>query len=68
MTTQEALDEILQILPDNRLDEVLDFARFLSERDERDAWQKFGRNQLARAYGPDEPEYSLDDLKPELNE
>jgi uncharacterized protein YaeQ len=68
VTTQEALNEILQILPMNRLDEVLDFARFLSEQDEREAWRKFGRSQLARAYGPDEPEYDLDDIKPELNE
>lgn len=68
VTTQETLHEILQILPENRLDQLLDFARFLSEHDEREAWRKFGRNQLARAYGPDEPEYSLDDLKPELNE
>jgi hypothetical protein len=46
----------------------LDFARFLSEQDEREAWRKFGRSQLARAYGPGEPEYDLDDIKPELNE
>ena len=65
MSTQEALHEIFQILPENQLHEVLDFARFLSERE---AWRTFGRNQLARAYGPDEPEYSLEDLKPELNE
>lgn len=68
MTTQEALREIIQVLPEDRLQEVLDFAKFLSEHDEREAWQKFGRNQLARAYGPDEPEYNLDDLKPELTE
>jgi hypothetical protein len=68
VSTQEALHEILQILPENQLHEVLDFARFLSEHDDREAWRTFGRNQLARAYGSDEPEYSLEDLKPELTE
>ncbi len=33
--------------------------------DDRDAWQQFGRSQLARAYGTDEPEYTSDDLKGE---
>ncbi len=31
-------------------------------------WEQFGLAQLARAYGPNEPEYTLDDAKPELNE
>jgi len=44
----------------------LEFARFLSLREDREAWQEFGRRQLARAYGNEEPEYTLDDIKPEL--
>jgi len=63
MTTRDALDVVLQELPDERLSQVLDFARYLSSRTETEAWQQFGRSQLAKAYGPDEPEYTLDDVK-----
>lgn len=65
MTTKEALEEILLVLPEHRLSELVDFARFLSWQDERAAWQQFGRTQFARAYGPDEPDYSLNDVLPE---
>ena len=67
MTTKEALEEILLTLPEHRLDELVDFARFLSWQDERAAWQRFGRAQLAKAYGPDEPDYSRNDIKRELS-
>lgn len=30
---------------------------------ERDDWARLALQNLARAYGPDEPEYSLDDIK-----
>jgi hypothetical protein len=66
MTTKETLEEILLVLPEHRLDELVDFARFLCWQDERAAWQHFGRTQLAKAYGPDEPDYRLSDIKPEL--
>jgi hypothetical protein len=66
MTNRELLEGVLQNLPENRVQEVLDFAKFLSIQDDRAAWQEFGRRQFARAYGEDEPEYSLDDIKPEL--
>jgi hypothetical protein len=60
------LEQILHGLPESRLQEVLDFARFLGLQEDREAWQGFGRRQLAHAYGDSEPEYSLDDIKPEL--
>jgi hypothetical protein len=66
MTSRDLLEGILQNLPENRVQEVLDFARFLSLQEDREAWQEFGRRQLAHAYGNDEPEYGLDDIKPEL--
>ena len=67
MTNKEALEQIVQELPDSHLRELLDFARFLSWREEHEAWQRFGRSQLARAYAPEEPDYSVDDIKRELN-
>jgi hypothetical protein len=65
MTVKETLTKVLETMPDERLREVLDFAEFLNFRQERDDWRHFGQAQLARAYGPDEPEYSPADLKPE---
>jgi hypothetical protein len=67
MTTKEVLEQILLELPENRLGEVLNFAKFLSVQEERAAWQQFGQSQLAKAYGPDEPDYSEADLKPEID-
>jgi hypothetical protein len=31
---------------------------------ERTAWYELGKQSLARAYGDDEPEYTLEDVKP----
>ncbi len=66
MTSKDLLEGILQNLPENRLREVLDFARFLSVQEDREGWQEFGRRQLAHAYGEDEPDYGPDDIRPEL--
>jgi hypothetical protein len=66
MTSKDLLEGILQSLPESRIQEVLDFARFLSWQEERETWQDFGRAQLAHAYGDDEPEYGLDDVRREL--
>jgi hypothetical protein len=67
MTVREILDHILEELPDDRVAEVLDFAVFLRCQNERQDWQRFGLSQLAQAYGPDEPDYSLADIRPELS-
>ena len=67
MSVKESLEKVLEALPDERLREVLNFAEFLSWQEERQAWRQFGQAQLARAYGPNEPEYTTADLKPELN-
>ena len=64
MSTRDALNRVLQSLPEGRVREVLDFAESLKGQDEA-AWNLFGQAQLARAYGDDEPDYSLADLKPE---
>jgi len=47
--------------------EVLDFAKFLSAQEEREAWSAVGRKQLAKAYGDDEPEYTEADIRLELD-
>ncbi len=63
MSVREDLDKLLEGLSEQRLREVLDFARFLNWQEERTAWGQFGQAQFARAYGPNEPEYSTADLK-----
>jgi hypothetical protein len=60
---KQAIGQVLDELPDDRVREVLDFARFLAEAGEGDRWREFGRGQLARAYGDNEPEYSEADVK-----
>jgi hypothetical protein len=65
MSVREILETHLENLPDDRLRELLDFVEFLNWRDEREGWRVFGQEQLARAYGPNEPEYTLADLKEE---
>ncbi len=67
MSVKESLEKVLEALPEERLREVLDFAEFLSWQEERQAWRQFGQGQFARAYGPNEPEYTSADLKPERN-
>jgi hypothetical protein len=65
MSVMESLEKVLEALPDDRLREVLDYAEFLSWREDSIAWRNFGKTQLAKAYGPNEPEYSAVDLKKE---
>jgi len=67
MNVKESLEKVLEALPEERLREVFNFAVFLSWQEEREGWRQFGQAQLARAYGPDEPEYTSADLKPECN-
>ena len=54
MTSKDLLGDVLQTLPENRVQEVLDFARFLSLQEDREGWQEFGQRQLARAFGEDD--------------
>lgn len=64
MSAREQLNRVLEELPEGRLQEVLNFAESLNGQEES-ALKRFGQAQLARAYGDDEPEYSLADLRPE---
>ena len=65
MTAKQALDALLAELPKERVQQVLDYARFLSWQEEQRDWQEVARAGLARAYGPNEPEYMVDDLRQE---
>jgi hypothetical protein len=67
MTARQMLEQVLLQLPEDRVGEVLDFARYLNTQEEHEAWSEMGRRQLAKAYSDDEPEYTEADLKPELN-
>ena len=61
---QKAIQELVEGLPDERVREVLDFARFIAQTNDADEWRAFGQRQFSRAFGDDEPEYSEADLKP----
>ncbi len=67
MTVKESLEKVVAELPEERARAVLDFAMFLSWQEDREGWRHFGQAQFQRAYGPDEPDYTLADLKAELN-
>ncbi len=65
MSAREKLEKLLDNMPEDHLREIVDFAAFLSAQEERADWRQFGQIQLGSAYGPDEPEYTLADVKPE---
>ena len=67
MSVKVTLEKIVDSLSEERQREVLDFAEFLVMQDDRAGWRRFGQAQLTRAYGPNEPEYTLADLKPEAS-
>ena len=68
MTARDTLIQILEDLPDDRLDQLLDYARYLSLQEDRHGWQQFGRAQLAKAYADDEPEYTQADLRKDVTQ
>ena len=65
MTTKETISALLKEMPEDRQRAVLNFARFVSRRAEGDEWTGLALEHLSRAYGPDEPQYTEADLKPE---
>ena len=64
MTAKESLERVLQTLAEQQQQELLDFAMFLSCKNEREDFRQIGLAHLARCYGPDEPEYTEADIKP----
>jgi hypothetical protein len=65
MELKQAIQQVLEELPEDRLREILDFAQYLAHKRDDDEWRSFGLQQFARAYGPDEPEYTEADIKPD---
>ena len=63
MNAREVIAEITGALPDSQVEQLLDYARYLSLQGERADWQAFGKLQIAKAYGDDEPEYTEADLR-----
>ena len=63
MSLKSTLDELFATLSEDKLRAVLDFTRFLQYRQEQEEWSHFGAQQFARAYGPNEPEYTEADVK-----
>ena len=57
MNIQEALRNVLNALPIERQQEVLDFAEFLRLKQEQRDWQQSGMAHFARCYGANEPDY-----------
>jgi hypothetical protein len=62
MSTREQLDALISRLPPEQLSQLLEIARELARDEDRAAWQQFGPEQFARAYGPDEPDYTRADV------
>ena len=72
MNTKEILLQFFDKLSPVRQCQLLDYARYLCwleqrEKEETEDWHRFGLEQFEKAYGPDEPEYTEADIKPELN-
>jgi hypothetical protein len=65
MTVRQKVDELLSGMSEEQQRLVLELARFLSLQSEHDGWRRAAREQFAKAYGADEPEYTEADLKPE---
>ena len=57
VTIDEAIASVVKSLPVERQQEVLDFAQFLSLREELRDWQQSGLQHFAKCYGPNEPDY-----------
>ncbi len=67
MTVRQKLDEIVSRMSEEQQRLVLELARFLSLRTKHEDWRRAAQDQFARAYGPNEPQYTEDDVKSELN-
>src|SRR5208282_4529711 len=67
MSALARLEPILESLSEDRIRQLIDFARFLALEQDRQEWLRFGQERLAQAYGQDEPDYSEADIRPNRN-
>lgn len=67
MSRREASAQSLELMPGEQVEQVLNYSACIDWLQQRGEWQAAGRAPLARAYGPGEPGYTLDDLKRVLN-
>ncbi len=67
MTIRQRLEEVLNEMSEEHLKQLLEYAEFLTTTDEYEAWHEFGRQQLARLYEGEESDYTLADIKRELD-
>ena len=67
MTLNESLLKVVAELSEQRQHEVLDFANFLASQREQKQWRETALRHFAGAFGSDEPEYTLADVKPGLD-
>jgi hypothetical protein len=58
--TRQILDKLLDTLPEERLQQLLDYAQFLSLKEEQQEWTQAGLASLARAYEAEEQGYTED--------
>jgi hypothetical protein len=68
ITTREAINKVLDELPDGRLWKDLDFVRYLrwlekEAKVEADAWGRLSPRAAPELYWPNEPEYTEGDIK-----
>jgi hypothetical protein len=62
VTAAERLRKVVEGLPEETAQEVLDFTEFLLAKLRDDEWHAFTRQGFAKMFGDDEPEYTLDDV------
>lgn len=60
----ERLVALAAMMPPKRLEQLVTYAEFLGQEDWREERQRFALENLANAYGEDEPEYTVDDILP----
>ncbi len=65
MTVRQKVDELLSGMSEEQQRIVLELARFLSAQSQQDEWRRAARDQFAKAYGDEEPEYTDADVKAE---
>ena len=63
MSVKESLAKVVGRLGEEQQKELLLFAEYLAARDDCERWKEAGYTQFAHAYAPDEPEYSMSDIR-----